>query len=315
MIHHQIKTRDDVTIHVLETGNPSRPAVLFVHGISQSWRSWLAQFADPRLRDRFRLVALDLRGHGESQGAFGAVDQEGNPLPALADERYNDGNVETTCRLWAYDLEATIEALRLDHPAVVGWSAGGWAVQSYLFTHGGLGAIGKAMLYASFPVKLAPGMADGGVHLSVRPEARDAIRRTTTVNLALEPPLPNDDLTVATGLIDFVGLCFSDETGRPVSSADIQVTTAFNLLTPPQVRLLLVRRRFDFRPWLAALPDGERERIVALTPQGDRVHYAEAANTYWDVSRIRNVRVPREGHSYHVRSACAFNEEIIAFAS
>jgi pimeloyl-ACP methyl ester carboxylesterase len=46
-------------------------------------------------------------------------------LPALADERYNDGNVETTCRLWAYDLDATIEALRLDHPAVIGWSAGG----------------------------------------------------------------------------------------------------------------------------------------------------------------------------------------------
>ena len=116
MIHHQIKTRDDVTIHVVETGNLPRSAVLFVHGISQSWRSWLAQFADPRLRERFRLVALDLRGHGESQGAFGAVDQEGNPLPALADERYNDGNVETTCRLWAYDLDATIEALRLDHP-------------------------------------------------------------------------------------------------------------------------------------------------------------------------------------------------------
>ena len=73
MIHHQIKTRDDVTIHVMETGNLSRSAVLFVHGISQSWRSWLAQFADPRLPERFRLVALDLRGHGESQGAFGAV--------------------------------------------------------------------------------------------------------------------------------------------------------------------------------------------------------------------------------------------------
>jgi hypothetical protein len=29
-----------------------------------------------------------LRGRGDSQGAFGAVDQKGNPLPALADERY-----------------------------------------------------------------------------------------------------------------------------------------------------------------------------------------------------------------------------------
>ena len=80
MIHHQIKTRDEVTIHVVEAGNPSRPVVLFVHGFSQSWRSWLPQFADLRLRERFRLVALGLPGHGESQGAFGAVDVQPGQL-------------------------------------------------------------------------------------------------------------------------------------------------------------------------------------------------------------------------------------------
>jgi hypothetical protein len=31
--------------------------------------------------------------------------------------------------------------------------------------------------------------------------------------------------------------------------------------------------------------------------------------------RVRNVRVPHEGHCYHVRSADGFNEGIIAFAS
>ena len=81
MIRRQVKSHDDVTINVVETGDPSRSAVLFVQGIQQSWRSWLAQFADRGLRERFRLVALDLRGHGDSQGAFGAVDQKGNPLP------------------------------------------------------------------------------------------------------------------------------------------------------------------------------------------------------------------------------------------
>jgi hypothetical protein len=115
------------------------------------------------------------------------------------------------------------------------------------------------------PVACGPMTSKRRLHLLVRPEAGDAIRRTTTINPALEPPLPNDDQTVATGLTDLVVLSFADETGRPVSSADIQGTTAFNLLTQPQVRLLLVRRRFDFRPWLAALPDSERERIVALT--------------------------------------------------
>jgi pimeloyl-ACP methyl ester carboxylesterase len=106
----------------------------------------MAQFADPQLRERFRLAALDLRGHGESQGAFGGIDQEGNPLAALAVAQYNDGNVETTSRSWTYDLDATIDALHLDHPVLIGWSAGAWAVQSYFFAHSGLGDIGKAVL-------------------------------------------------------------------------------------------------------------------------------------------------------------------------
>src|SRR5580704_8575458 len=84
MIRRQFKTQDDVTLNAVETGNPLGQAVLFVHGLSQSWRSWRAQFADPQLRERFRLVALDLRGHGESQGAFGAIDQEANPLVSLS---------------------------------------------------------------------------------------------------------------------------------------------------------------------------------------------------------------------------------------
>jgi hypothetical protein len=38
MSGHQVKTQDAVTIHVVEMGNPSGQAILFVHGVSQSWR-------------------------------------------------------------------------------------------------------------------------------------------------------------------------------------------------------------------------------------------------------------------------------------
>ena len=69
------------------------------------------------------------------------------------------------------------------------------------------------------------------------------------------------------GLIDFINLCFADETDRAVSSASIQGTMAFNLLTPPQVRLLLGTRWFDSRPLLAGLSDADRERLMALTPK------------------------------------------------
>ena len=138
MIRHQFKTQDLVTLNAVETGNPSGQAILFVHGLSQSWRSWMRQFADPRLRERFRLVALDLRGHGESQGAIGAIDQEGKPLASLCDAQYNDGNVETTSYSWAYDLDAAIEALHLDRPLLIGWSAGAWVIQSYFLAHSAL---------------------------------------------------------------------------------------------------------------------------------------------------------------------------------
>jgi pimeloyl-ACP methyl ester carboxylesterase len=244
MIRHQFKTQDDVTLNAVETGNPLGQAILFVHGLSQSWRSWRAQFADPQLRERFRLLALDLRGHGESQGAFG-----------------------------------------------------------------------KAILYASTPVLLPPGTENGGSHLSVRPETIDALLRTYPVNPTFDPPSPNEDRTVAIGLMDFIHLCFADETGRAVSFASIQETMAFNLLTPPQVRLLLGTRWFDSRPLLAGLSDADRQRLMALTPQGDRIFYADVSNAYWAASRIRNVRVQREGHCYHLRSADDFNQQVAAFAS
>jgi hypothetical protein len=138
---------------------------------------------------------------------------------------------------------------------------------------------------------------------------------TGSRKVGFEPPSPNDDRTVAMGLMDFINLCFADETDRAVSSASVQGTTAFNLLTPPQVRLLLGTRWFDCRPLLAGLSDAERERVMALTPQGDRIFYAEVLNAYWAASGIRNVRVEREGQRYHVRSADDFNKQIAAFAS
>jgi non-heme chloroperoxidase len=50
---------------VEETGNPRGPSVLFIHGLSQCRLAWNKPLhAD--LAQEFRLVAMDLRGHGES---------------------------------------------------------------------------------------------------------------------------------------------------------------------------------------------------------------------------------------------------------
>jgi len=101
---------------VREWGNPAGRAILFVHGLAQSHLSFAPQF-ESSLATRHRLVAYDLRGHGES----------GKPAdPAY----YCDG------QRWADELAAVISATELEKPVLVGWSLGGRVVRAYLMHHG-----------------------------------------------------------------------------------------------------------------------------------------------------------------------------------
>src|SRR5437016_8688876 len=85
-----VKTPDGLDISVREWGDPQGWPILFVHGLAQSHLSFVPQFAS-NLAARHRLVAYDLRGHGESS----------KPLdPSF----YRDG------RRWADELDAVIES-------------------------------------------------------------------------------------------------------------------------------------------------------------------------------------------------------------
>ncbi len=110
-------------LNVVETGNPDGPAILFVHGMSQSYLAWLPQLRSS-LATTHRLIAFDLRGHGGSAKPWRPED-------------YADS------KLWADDIAAVITATRLRHPVVVAWSYGGHAVMSYVrhYGTGNLGAI------------------------------------------------------------------------------------------------------------------------------------------------------------------------------
>jgi pimeloyl-ACP methyl ester carboxylesterase len=111
-----VKTPDGVEISVREWGNPEGWPILFVHGLAQSHLSFLPQFAS-ELADRYRLLAYDLRGHGES----------GKPLdPSF----YNEG------RRWADELEAVIDGVAATKPILVGWSLGGRVLRQYLIHYG-----------------------------------------------------------------------------------------------------------------------------------------------------------------------------------
>ena len=102
----EIVTLDGLRLHFRDWGNPTAPPVVLLHAYTQHARSW-----DPVARGlakRFRVLALDQRGHGESAWA--------------AD--YHE------LRLVA-DLAGFVETLGLTTVSLVGFSIGGSAAISY----------------------------------------------------------------------------------------------------------------------------------------------------------------------------------------
>jgi pimeloyl-ACP methyl ester carboxylesterase len=114
MKHHTITGGGGVQLHLVETGNPTGRPVLFIHGFSQCWLAWSRQLTSD-LADRYRLVAMDMRGHGLSE----------KPRDAYADSR-----------AWADDVDAVIQALNLDRPVLCGWSYGTLVILDYLRHYG-----------------------------------------------------------------------------------------------------------------------------------------------------------------------------------
>jgi non-heme chloroperoxidase len=108
---------DDVRLFVQAAGPKDAPAIVFIHGFSQSHLSWRRQFSDPALTNSFRLIAYDLRGHGLSDKPEDRA-------------RYRDDKV------WADDLKAVIEATGATRPVLVAWSYAGRVVSDYVKAYG-----------------------------------------------------------------------------------------------------------------------------------------------------------------------------------
>ena len=114
MKSHKITGGGGIQLHVVETGNPQGRPILFIHGFSQCWLAWSRQL-DSNLAENYRLLAMDLRGHGLS-------------------DKPRDGYSDS--KLWADDVNAVIQSLSLDKPVICGWSYGPLVTLDYIRHYG-----------------------------------------------------------------------------------------------------------------------------------------------------------------------------------
>jgi non-heme chloroperoxidase len=114
MKSHRITGGGGVQLHLVETGNSSGRPIFFIDGFSQCWLAWNRQLSSDLAKD-YRLVAMDVRGHGFSE----------KPRDAYTDSR-----------LWADDVSAAIRILSLDHPILCGWSYAPLVILDYIRHYG-----------------------------------------------------------------------------------------------------------------------------------------------------------------------------------
>jgi non-heme chloroperoxidase len=268
MKHHTITGGGGVQLHVVETGNPHGRPILFIHGLSQCWLTWSRQLGSD-LADRYRLVAMDMRGHGLSD----------KPRDGYADSR-----------LWADDVDAVLQALKLDRPVLCGWSYGSLVILDYL-RHYGEAAVG-GMNFVGAVTKLG---------------SDEAISVLTPEFLSLVPGFFSVDAEESAGsLQSLLRLCFVQEP----SVEELYLMLGYNLSVPPYVRQALFSRAFDNDDLLprirkpALIVHGARDAIVkpAIVAQ----HKAGLAHAQVEI-------MPNTGHTPFWEDAAAFNGHLRAF--
>ena len=108
--HHIVVHR--IRLHYLDWGAKGQPPIIFLHGGGLNAHTW--DIVCLMLRSSYRCVALDQRGHGDSEW-----------------EPTADYSFESQIR----DIEGFVERLGFDRPMLVGHSMGGFAAMGFAMRH------------------------------------------------------------------------------------------------------------------------------------------------------------------------------------
>jgi pimeloyl-ACP methyl ester carboxylesterase len=222
------------------------------------------------LADDHRLVAMDLRGHGLS-------------------DKPREGYTES--KLWADDVHAAIQALRLDHPILCGWSYGPLVILDYI-RHYGEGEISGINLI-------------GAVTKLGSDEAASVL---TPEFLSLIPGFFATELEESVRTLgSLLRLCFA----REPSAEELYLMLGYNLSVPPYVRQAMFSRSFDNDDLLpqirkpVLITHGELDAVVK--PAAVDQHKAGLAHAEIEI-------VANAGHGPFWDDAAAFNQSLRKFS-
>ena len=95
-------------LHYVDWGNQDAPPLLLVHGNRDHCRNW--DWVAQSLRDRYHIIAPDLRGHGDSQWVYGS----------------NYSMID-----YVYDIAQLLEQKQFFPVTIIGHSLGGSVVLQY----------------------------------------------------------------------------------------------------------------------------------------------------------------------------------------
>ena len=266
---HTVVGGGGVSLHVVETGETKRPAILLLHGISQTWLAWHRQL-NSELAANFRIVAMDLRGHGRSS----------KPRHAYQDSQ-----------LWADDVRAVIQALKLDRPILCGWSYAPLIILDYVRHYGEDNIAGMQFIGGVTRLGSAQALA------SLTPEFRGLFSGLFS----------NDAEESMRSLNGLLHLCFV--TGP--SQADAYLLLGCALATPPHVRHAMFSRSLDNDDVLASL----RRPVLITHGTADAVVKSDVVREH--IAHIKHAQVDLmegAGHAPFWENSIAFNQRLAAFA-
>lgn len=250
----QARGIDGTNIVYRVSGDPSNRPLVLLHGWAQSSACW-GESLLANLAEQFRLIAVDLRGHGYSDAP-----EQGYENPAN----------------WAGDVHAVLQAEGIDSGALLlGWSYGGLVICDYLAAHGTSAVAGVVLVGAI--TSIGRGEAGGRVGTAMRAaipgamseEPRTAIKALGSFGHALTGPVDAGSV-------------------RP-KGTQAQALFGLTLSTAPRVRAALFDRAVSHDDLLAGLDipafvlHGTEDTVVDVSAGRHAASLIpQVTESYWD---------------------------------